>query len=148
MLWRVVCAVRNIFSSQLLADIRVSVDCSDVVIRNAERALQLLRNKDMDAFLIVNRLQEDLIRSGVMYSAKTVALTMDIPLVGEIPEDPEVYRTLLRHGNLLDVACPAAEAVKRIAARLTGAKVPFPQIGKKPLPWYKRIFARQEAGAL
>lgn len=37
--------------------------------------------------VIVNRLNPDYIRRGEMYAAQTVALTLDMPLLGEIPED-------------------------------------------------------------
>jgi len=30
-------------------------------------------------------------------AAQTVALTLDMPLLGEIPEDAEIYRALLHH---------------------------------------------------
>ena len=54
----------------------------DVCIRNAERTAGLLRDREIPVRLIVNRLQPELILDGTMYSASTVAQTLELPLLG------------------------------------------------------------------
>ena len=75
-----------------------------------------------------------------MFSARIVSDTLDLPLIGEIPEDPAVYRSLLRHRLFLEFDCPARSAVMRIAARLLGSTVPLPEIGKNRIPLLRRLF--------
>lgn len=113
----------------------------DISIRDAERAAQVMDAKRLPRpRLIVNRLDNDLIRRGEMYSAKTVAQTLDLALLGEVPEDPAVYRSMLRHGLLIDYDCEARSAVLRIAARLQGEDVPFPDYGSRRIPLLRRLF--------
>lgn len=117
----------------------------DVCIRNAERLASLLREQEILTQVIVNRLQSDLIRCGTMYSAATVAQVLELPLAGEVPEDPEVYRSLLNHQSFMKLDTPASVAIKRIAARFRGESASFPNYGSEIIPWYKRLFCRKEA---
>ena len=112
----------------------------DVCIRNVERVIPIMEKKDLPRpQVIVNRLIPDLIRSGEMYSAQTVAATLDVPLLGEIPDDPCVYRATLQHLSVLDIECEARHALMRIAGRMNGAGTPLPGYGSARLPWYRRL---------
>lgn len=135
--------VRNILKSGTEEAIVVCTP-DDVCIRNAERACQLLREKpEREISLVVNRLQSDLIRIGEMYSAETVAQVLDLPLLGEIPEDPMVYRAQLKHLSPVLVRCEAREALCRIAGRLDREKIPFPRYGMEKIPLLRRLFGRK-----
>lgn len=115
----------------------------DICIRNAERTGGVMMKKGLPRpQVIVNRLMPDLIRSREMYSAATVAATLDLNLLGEIPEDPNVYRATLQHMSPMDVDCEARSALTRIAWRMLGADAdaPLPRYGTQKLPWYKRLF--------
>ncbi len=115
----------------------------DVCMRNAERTAGVLEKKGMPRpRLIVNRLMPDLIRAGDMYAADVVAATLDLELLGEVPEDPSLYRAALKHISPMDLDCEARRALIRIAWRMTGADVeaPLPGYGMDRLPWYRRIF--------
>lgn len=112
----------------------------DVCIRDVDRTAHLLMDKQMPKpFLVVNRLMPDLIRAGEMYTAKTVSETLDLPLLGELPEDSAVYRALLQHRTLMSVECEARNAVMRIARRMIDETVPLPAYGTDKLPWYRRL---------
>lgn len=112
----------------------------DLCIRDAERALQVLTGKKLPRpRVIVNRLVPDYIEIGEMYKASTVAETLDVQLLGEVPEEPAVYRAQLNHLSILDVDCEARSAALRIAGRMMGENPPFPDYGKKR-PWYSRFF--------
>ena len=89
--------------------------------------------------MIVNRLNPELIRGGEMYAAEVVAQTLDLPLLGDIPEDPVIYRALITHISLMDADCEGQRALSRIARRMAGGSIPFPAYGVKPLPWYRRL---------
>lgn len=115
----------------------------DVCIRNAERTFALLEQKNMPRpRLIVNRLDEALIRADEMYSAATVAATLDLELLGEIPEDSFIYRAALTHESLLNIDCDARSAILRITKRMLGDSdaPPLPGYGTQRLPWYRRWF--------
>ena len=115
----------------------------DICIRNAERACSVMEKKGLPRpQLIVNRLDEALIRGGEMYSAATVAATLDLPLLGEILDDSYVYRATLTHQSVMDIDCEARRSLTRIAYRMLGVTntTPLPGYGTANLPWYKRIF--------
>lgn len=115
----------------------------DICIRDAERAAGLFESKGLSRpRLIVNRLDGDLVASGEMYSARVIADLLDLPLLGEVPEDPAVYRSILRHSFLIDFDCPSRGAVLRIASRLMGEAIPLPEYGRTRIPLYRRLFPR------
>ncbi|NLV58870.1 MAG: septum site-determining protein MinD [Clostridiales bacterium] len=100
----------------------------DIAMRDAERLISLIRKGDKPSpMLVVNRIRADMVRSGYMYSPQTVALNLDVPLLGYVPEDPEVLRAFSRHQSLMDARCPARDAVERIAKRFMGEYVTMPQ---------------------
>ena len=115
----------------------------DICIRNAERLFSVLEKKGLPRpKLIVNRLEEALVRADEMYSAATVAATLDLELLGEIPDDYFVYRAMLNHEQLLYIDCEARKALLRIARRMMGdPDAPaLPSYGTHRLPWYRRWF--------
>ncbi len=115
----------------------------DVCIRNAERTAAVLEQKGLPRpRIIVNRLEEALIRGGEMYSAATVAATLDLELLGEIPDDSYVYRAMLTHQSLMDIDCEARSALLRISQRMLGmpGAAPLPGYGTQKLSWFRRLF--------
>jgi septum formation inhibitor-activating ATPase MinD len=115
----------------------------DICIRNAERAASVIEKKELPRpQLIVNRLDEALVCGGEMYSATTVAATLDLPLLGEILDDSYVYRAMLTHQSVMDIDCEARNALTRITYRMLGVTnaAALPGYGTAKLPWYKRIF--------
>lgn len=115
----------------------------DVCIRDVERTFSVLEKKELPrAEVIVNRLQPELIRAGEMYTAQVVGQTLDLSVLGEVPEDPAVYRALLRHTSVMGLDCEAQRAITRIAARMTGENLPLPAYGTEKVSWMKRLFGR------
>ena len=104
----------------------------DVSLRSAERAVQVIESKSLPRpRLIVNRLDAGLVHAGEMMSAQTVSGIIDLPLLGEIPEDQTFCRAMLRHSLLITYQCEARSAILRIASRLEGKEIPFPAYGRK-----------------
>ena len=115
----------------------------EICMRDAERAAQVVEEKQLPRpQLVVNRLDAGLIQEGEMFTARTVADTLDLPLLGEIPEDPVVYRSVLRHRLLIDYDCDARGAVLRVAGRLLGDIIPLPEIGRGHVPFIRRLFRK------
>jgi len=104
----------------------------DVAIRDAERVISLLEEAGKSRpMLIVNRVIPEMVASGEMYSPQTVAATLDVPLLGYIPEDRAVLSALNRHQNFMEQQCPAQAAVERIAQRFLGEYIPMPAFPRK-----------------
>ena len=114
----------------------------DVSVRDAERLAQLLSERgETRPVLVLNRVNERLIRSGEMRPPQALAQALDLPLAGVAPESPAVYRALLAHRTALDCGDRAVQdAVERIAGRLLGADVPLPEYAPSPV-W--RFFHRR-----
>lgn len=113
----------------------------DLCIRDAERTCVLIDDKRLPRpRLIVNRLNNDLIHDGLMYSARVVSDTLDLPLLGEIPEDPAFTLSQLKHGLVIDYRCEARLALLRIAGRMVGAAVDLPEYGLEKTPFLRRHF--------
>ena len=123
--------LRNVLNAGVDDTILVTTP-DDVSLRSAERARQVIESKSLPRpRLIVNRLDADLVHSGEMMSARTVSEVIDLPLLGEIPEDQTFCRAMLRHSLVFSYQCEARSAFMRIAARLEGRNVPFPAYGQK-----------------
>jgi len=124
--------LRNVLKSGV-DEIILVVTPDDVSVRSAERAFQVIDSKALPRpRLIVNRLDADLIYAGEMMSARTVSEVMDLPLLGEIPEDRMFCQAMLRHSLLYSYQCEARRAFMRIGCRLTGWNISFPSYGQKP----------------
>ncbi len=122
----VVCPLRSADHALLV------VTPDDVSIRDAERAISLLEaNHKPRPMLVVNRVVPELVASGDMYSPQTVANTLDVPLLGYVPEDRRVLRALNRHHTVLEEEGPAQEAFTRISQRFLGEYVPMPAFRRR-----------------
>jgi septum site-determining protein MinD len=117
--------LRNVLNTGL-DEMLLIVTPDDVSIRSAERAVQVMETKqNIRPRLIVNRLDPMFVRSGEMLSAATVAQILDLELLGVIPEDPVVYRSILKHRLFIRYDCEARNALIRIAMRFQGKQIPL-----------------------
>lgn len=113
----------------------------DVCIRDVERVTSMMMSQQMPRpRLIVNRLEPQLIRLGEMYSAQTVAITLDTVLLGEVPNDPIIYRAQLKHISPMKVECEGQKALMRIVLRMMGKDAPLPNYGAKPPTFLQKLF--------
>ncbi|MBR2822480.1 MAG: septum site-determining protein MinD [Clostridia bacterium] len=129
-------------SEKLHVETVLVVTPDDLSVRGAERAASLIGKKDLSRpSLLVNRLNPDMIRSGDMYTAQTIASLLDLPLLGEIPEDPAVVTAQLRHRPVLAYECEARRAFLRIADRLEGGAPAFPSYGGGKPSFLRRLFS-------
>ncbi len=120
------------------------VTADDLCLRDAEKTCALISEKKLPKpWLIVNRLRNDMIHDGLMYSARTAADVLDLPLLGEIPEDEAVTVAQLKHALFIDFACESREALIRIAGRMGGASVPFPSYGTRKTSFFRRHFPQK-----
>ena len=111
----------------------------DVSIRDAERVISVLElNHKPRPLLIVNRVVPEMVLAGEMYSPQTVANTLDVPLLGYVPEDRAVLHALANHHTVMDEEGPARQALERISQRFLGEYVPMPGFERK-----HRLFGRR-----
>jgi septum site-determining protein MinD len=108
-------------------------------IRDADRVVGLLEAAEKQQIrLVVNRLQQDMVRRGDMLDISDVLDILSIDLLGVIPEDESIVVSGNR-GELasLTTTSRAGQAYKNIARRLLGEDVPM-----LPLDQGKGLFKR------
>ncbi len=134
--------LRNVLNAGSSLSPILVVTPDDLCLRDAERVAALLEEKKLpQARILVNRLQPDLVHAGIMYSAQTVSQVLDLPLLGEVPEDPAFCLALLRRRYAVDYVCEAEKALTRIVARLRGEDRPFPSYGQRRTSFLRRHFS-------
>ena len=109
----------------------------DVAIRDAERVIAMLEEAGKERpLLIVNRVIPEMVASGEMYSPQTVAATLDVPLLGYVPDDRAVIAAINRHESFMDHESDAQQAMERIAQRFLGEYIPMPSFPAKKRSWF------------
>ena len=131
-------SLRVLASSEVDGAIAVCTP-DEVSIKDARRLCQVLKERKVKTpELIVNRLNPLLIKAGEMQPAADIAGELHLKLLGEVPEDVNIYRALLTNRRFMDLDCEAAKAVTRIAARLRGNEIQLPAYGSHRLNWLER----------
>ncbi len=99
----------------------------DVCVRDAERLFALLTQREEPRPVIVfNRVSSRLVRRGDMTPPDVLAASLDLPLMGAIPESKKVYQALLTHKTPMQCGdMRFVRAIEGIAGRLLGAEVPM-----------------------
>lgn len=129
--------VKNLLSSTDYCILVTTAD--DVAIRDAERVIAMLEEAGKPRpLLVVNRVIPEMVASGEMYSPQTVASTLDVPLLGFVPDDRAVIAAINRHESFMQQECPAQAAMNRIAQRFLGEHVPMPSFPQKKRGWFWR----------
>ena len=107
----------------------------DISLRDAEKAGEVLREHDKDhSWLVLNRLDPFLVRSGVISSPKDISTALDMPLLGVIPDSSEIYPAMLRRRcAYYSGDRKVKKAFDRTVSRLLGADVPFRDIKMSPV---------------
>ncbi len=119
----------------------------DVAMRDVERVCGLIEDHKLPRpMLIVNRVIPALIQSGEMYTPQVIAQTLDLQLLGVIPQEEQVYRMLLKHMTAIEGKHGAQAAIDRIVKRLLGEMIPFPDFQGDTRSLFQRLFQRRKKG--
>ncbi|GLI34474.1 septum site-determining protein MinD [Desulforhabdus amnigena] len=96
-------------------------------IRDADRVIGLLEASLLkDIHLIVNRLNQRMVKKGDMMSTEDIVSLLAVPLLGIVPESEEVVISTNRGVPLVhERGSKAGLAFQKIAARLQGDNVPL-----------------------
>ena len=109
-------------------------------IRDADRVIGLVDAKSHKAiegeqvgkFLIINRIDPELIAKGEMLETEDILDILSISLLGKVPEDKRVIdASNTGKPVILHDASRAGQAYRRIAKRLCGEDVPFEEVEKE-----------------
>lgn len=95
-------------------------------IRDADRVVGKLNERGKPIRLIVNRLRQEMVRTGDMLSVEDVCEILAVELIGIVPDDEEVIDTTNRGEPIvLDENSRLRPIYDKIARRLEGEIVPF-----------------------
>ena len=95
-------------------------------IRDADRVIGKLAERNMPVRLIVNRIRPEMVRTGDMLSVDDVCEILSAELLGIVPDDEEVIDTTNRGEPIvLNDANRLRVIYDKIARRLEGELVPF-----------------------
>jgi septum site-determining protein MinD len=114
-------------------------------IRDADRVVGKLNDKQLPIRLIVNRLRPEMVRTGDMLSVEDVCEILSVELLGIVPDDEEVIDTTNRgEPVVLDENARLRGIYDKIARRLEGDVVPFTNFDGQSL--LGRLFGALKAG--
>ncbi len=125
------------------ADRAVVVTTPEVsAIRDADRIIGLLEANELrDISLIINRIRPEMVRKGEMMSVDDVVDILAVPLLGIIPDDEHVVIATNQGEAITGSSTPSGEAFSNISRRLTGEKIPFPDLTARK-GFFHRLFRR------
>jgi septum site-determining protein MinD len=114
-------------------------------IRDADRVIGKLNDRDMPIRLIINRIRPEMVRSGDMMSVEDVVDILGVKLVGLIPDDEEVIDTTNRGEPIVLVPdSRLGEIYEKIARRLNGESVSFTTLSAPGI--FSKLFGQRKAG--
>ncbi len=84
-------------------------------VRDADKVISILKSYNLSSIkLIVNKIRGDLVINNQMYSAEDIENTLNVPLLGVIPEDDEILK------GLVESLSKSEKVFKLIAKNLNG----------------------------
>jgi septum site-determining protein MinD len=113
------------------ADSAIIVTTPEVsAIRDADRVIGLLAARSIDAKLLVNRLDYNLVRKGDMLSVEDVQDILGVELIGVVERDDSVI-VAANTGDpvVYDPKSRAGQAFSDVAARICGENIPLDLYG-------------------
>jgi septum site-determining protein MinD len=104
-------------------------------VRDADRVIGLLEAEEKGSpFLIINRLNPNMVKNHDMLSVEDVIDLLAIRLIGVVPEDETVIMGTNRGAPIaLEAKSEAGQAFRNIGQRLMGQDVPFLDLDSKGL---------------
>lgn len=124
------------------ADRAIIVTTPEVsAIRDADRVIGLLGARGVEANLLINRIDFDLVKKGDMLSVKDVQDILGVELVGVVERDDNIIIAANTGEPVIyNSRSKAGQAFDRIAARICGEKIPIPALA--PRSFWDRLSRR------
>ena len=102
----------------------VVVNADPVSVRDAAYVARLLReNSVKNARLVINKMDVDLVKKGVLHNVDEVIDATTLQLIAVLPHDNELLKPYLINNELY--ASPATEAISRLSRRILNENVPL-----------------------
>jgi len=117
------------------ADSAIVVTTPEVsAIRDADRVVGLVSSKGIEARLIINRIDFEMVRRGDMLSVKDVQDILGIEILGVIERDEQII-VAANCGEPVtyNPKSKAGQAFTRIAGRVCGEQIPIPSLENQSL---------------
>lgn len=96
-------------------------------IRDADRVVGLLSSKGIEARLIINRIDFEMVRKGDMLSVRDVQDILGVEILGVIERDEDIIKAAnVGEPVVYNQKSKAGQAFTRIAARVCGEQIPVP----------------------
>ena len=113
----------------------------DISVRDAEKSISVLREHGKERIsLLLNRVVRDYVVRGLLNTPQAIAQSLDVPLIGIIPESPLVYRGMIQNKAAYDCGDRALKkAIDEAVSRMLGGSVPLNSPETSPLV---RFFTR------
>jgi len=116
----------------------------NAAVRDADRIIGLLEQSHVESpKLIVNRIRQNLVKSGDMLDIEDILQVLNIDLIGIVPDDEMVIRAANSgEPTVMNPDSSAAIAYRNIARRILGDSVPLMQLNRKPgaMKKFKKFF--------
>ena len=75
--------------------------------------------------LLMNRIRLNLVKAESVEVPETVIQALNLPLIGFVPEDENIYLLADKTRKITEIKTPAGREMERIAKRLMGEDIPF-----------------------
>ncbi|MDQ0196775.1 septum site-determining protein MinD [Paenibacillus wynnii] len=116
----------------------------NAAVRDADRIIGLLEQSHVESpKLVVNRIRQNLVKSGDMLDIEDIIQVLNIDLIGIVPDDEMVIKAANSgEPTVMNPDSPAAIAYRNIARRILGDSVPLMQLNRKPgaMKKFKKFF--------
>jgi len=101
-------------------------------VRDADRVIGLLEQSKIPAKLVINRIRQNMVKSGEMLDIDEICGVLAIDLVGIVPDDEKVISAAnTGEPTVMNPASRAAIAYRNIGRRIVGDMVPLMQLDEK-----------------
>ncbi|MGO4370896.1 septum site-determining protein MinD [Paenibacillus sp. 2TAB19] len=104
----------------------------NAAVRDADRVIGLLEQEKIPAKLIINRIRQNMMKTGEMLDIDEICQVLAIDLVGIVPDDEKVISAANSgEPTVMNPASRAAIAYRNIARRILGDMVPLMLLDEK-----------------
>ncbi len=114
-------------------------------VRDADHVIEILNERGVKHIqLIVNRLQADLVKDGTMMSSDDIVDVLATELLGQIPDDRNIFEATNNGKPLVGSNTPAGQAYQNICQRICDDSIPVLPLIKKKKGFFG-LFAKKGA---
>ncbi|ANY70375.1 septum site-determining protein MinD [Paenibacillus algorifonticola] len=104
----------------------------NAAVRDADRVIGLLEKEGIAAKIIINRIRQNMVKSGEMLDIDEICQVLAVDLLGIVPDDEKVIKSAnTGEPTVMDPSSRAAIAYRNIARRILGDMVPLMLLDEK-----------------